>query len=188
MRIIAGKMKGLSIKAVPGHSTRPTTDKVRESIFNMIGPYFQNEVGLDLYAGSGALGIEALSRGFSKVIFVDRDYKAVQTINENLKRSHFKENAEVYRNDAKIALKALKKRNIFFSYIFLDPPYNKTTVSDIETIQSFGLLSHSGRIIVEHAKEFELHNQIGEIVRTKYETYGSTSISIFSYKMNTRGI
>ena len=84
MRVVSGKCKGQSLKAVPGNSTRPTTDKVKEAIFNMIGPYFEGGLGLDLFAGSGGLGIEALSRGLERVIFVDRDKSAIGTIHDNL--------------------------------------------------------------------------------------------------------
>ena len=80
MRVVSGKCKGHPLKAVPGSSTRPTTDKVKESIFNIIGPYFEGGQALDLFAGSGGLGIEALSRGMDKAIFVDREYKAVATV------------------------------------------------------------------------------------------------------------
>lgn len=183
VRIIAGERKGISLKPVPGEITRPTTDKVKEAIFNMIGPYFQGGLGLDLYAGSGALGIEALSRGLSKVIFVDRNSKAIQTIKQNLERSKYNEYAEVYRNDAKNALKALKKRNIQFSYIFLDPPYNKKTFKEeIETLLTFYLLHKNGQIIVEHSRELELPEIILGVSKQKREVYGSTVISIFSYK------
>lgn len=89
------------LKAVPGESTRPTTDKVKESVFNMIGPYFQQGYGLDLFAGSGGLGIEGISRGLSKVIFVDRDPKAIQTIKKNIDLCGFQANAEVYKIDWK---------------------------------------------------------------------------------------
>ena len=77
MRVVSGNYKGKGLKAVPGNSTRPTTDKVKEAMFNMIGPYFDGGIGLDLFAGSGGLGIEALSRGLDKVIFVDRDAKSL---------------------------------------------------------------------------------------------------------------
>lgn len=110
------------LKAVPGESTRPTTDKVKESVFNMIGPYFQQGYGLDLFAGSGGLGIEGISRGLSKVIFVDRDPKAIQTIKKNIDLCGFQANAEVYKIDWKRALKAIIQRNIQFKVIWLDPP------------------------------------------------------------------
>lgn len=183
MRVIAGEQKGLSLKSVPGESTRPTTDKVKESMFNMIGPYFQGGLGLDLYAGSGALGIEALSRGLTKVIFVDRNYKAIQTIKNNLQRTKLFERAEVYRTDAKSALKALKKRELQFSYIFLDPPYNNNDiVVEINAILNFNLLHNDGQLIVEHSGKLELPEVIKGVSKQKHEVYGNTVVTIFSIK------
>lgn len=118
VRVVSGVKKGLHLKAVPGTSTRPTTDKVKEAIFNIIGPYFDGGVGLDLFGGSGGLGIEALSRGIDKMIFVDRDQKAIQTIKGNLETCRLLDQAEVYRNDAVRALKAIVKRDIKFDVIF----------------------------------------------------------------------
>ncbi|EIJ79461.1 methyltransferase [Bacillus methanolicus MGA3] len=128
MRVISGACKGRILKAVPGSSTRPTTDKVKEAIFNMIGPYFDGGLGLDLFAGSGGLGIEALSRGLSKVIFVDKDKKAIQIIHENIKTCGLMEQSEVYLNSAERALKAIIKRGLVFDFIFLDPPYKKQQI------------------------------------------------------------
>jgi len=183
VRIIAGERKGLPLKSVPGESTRPTTDKVKEAIFNMIGPYFDGGLGLDLYAGSGSLGIEALSRGLSKVIFVDRDLKAVQTIKFNLKRSQYASSAEVYRNDAKAALRALKKRNLKFSYIFLDPPYNRNSIkNEIESIYHYQLLETDGKVIAEHSSKQELPETIEKLEKQKFEIYGNTAISIYAFK------
>ena len=110
MRVVSGKCEGHPLKAVPGNTTRPTTDKVKESIFNMIGPYFDGGVALDLFGGSGGLGIEAISRGIDKAIFVDRDNKAIKVIHQNLESCRIQEQAEVYRNDAERAIKALIKR------------------------------------------------------------------------------
>ena len=83
MRVVAGQAKGLPLKAVPGKTTRPTTDKVKESIFNMIGPFFDGGTAVDLFAGSGGLGIEALSRGIEHAVFTDKDKKAIDTIQAN---------------------------------------------------------------------------------------------------------
>lgn len=181
MRVIAGEQKGISLKSVPGITTRPTSDKVRGSIFNSIGPYFEGGMGLDLFAGSGALGIEALSRGLSKVIFVDRDFHAIQTIKENIKRTHAVHKAEIYRTNANLALKALKKRDAQFSYVFLDPPYNNKIILDlIKNIQIFNLLLAGGQIVVEHSNKLSLPETIEEVTRKKYGVYGNTAISIYT--------
>lgn len=172
--------------SVPGKSTRPTTDKVKESIFNMIGPYFEGGIGLDLFAGSGALGIEGISRGLDKVIFVDIDGKAIQTVKENIKVCGFEQEAEVYKNDWKRALKALSKRNISFDVIWLDPPYKKNVYIDIlQFIDEHKLLLDHGIIVCEHAKEVELPAEVFCFKKKKFEEYGIISVSI--YVKSTRG-
>jgi 16S rRNA (guanine966-N2)-methyltransferase len=184
MRVISGECKGRPLKAVPGQSTRPTTDKVKESIFNMIGPYFQSGLGLDLFGGSGGLGIEALSRGFDHFIFVDREHKATTTIKENLKKCHYEEKAEVYRNDATRALKALQKRELLFNLIFLDPPYAKKTIPNIiEMVDQFHLLDRNGKIVCEHDASEELPMKIGDFSKTKCEIYGKQiAVTIYTYE------
>jgi len=184
MRVIAGKCKGRPLKAVPGMSTRPTTDKIKESIFNIIGPYFDGGQGLDLFGGSGGLGLEALSRGLDKVIFVDRDRKAVEVIRQNIAFCGFEKQSEVFCNDANRALKALIKRGLKFTHIFLDPPYKlKELEAIISVIEQAQLLSVNGIIVAEHGGDIELPATIGELMLTRKETYGNTTaISIFKYK------
>ncbi|UTR15207.1 16S rRNA (guanine(966)-N(2))-methyltransferase RsmD [Salipaludibacillus sp. LMS25] len=180
MRVISGKQKGISLKSVPGHSTRPTTDKVKEAIFNMVGPYFNGGVMLDLYAGSGAMGIEALSRGMSKAVFVDKDRKAIETIYANLKTVTCLEKAEVYKNEAKRALNAIRKKGRQFDLIFLDPPYAKQTLADeLASIDEYNVLLQGGYIVAEHSSKVVLDNRYQTFVKTKEERYGDTSVSIF---------
>jgi 16S rRNA (guanine(966)-N(2))-methyltransferase RsmD len=179
--VISGDKRGLPLKAVPGSSTRPTTDKVKESIFNMIGPYFQGGFALDLYAGSGGLGIEAISRGVERVIFVDQDRKAIETIKKNLQQCSFEERSEVYRNDSARALKALIKRGIAFSFIFLDPPYAKQNIAnEISIILDYELLEDNGMIVCEHDTSVRLPVEIGKATTFRSEVYGDTTITIFT--------
>jgi 16S rRNA (guanine966-N2)-methyltransferase len=182
MRVVSGSCKGKALKAVPGNSTRPTTDKVKEAIFNMIGPYFDGGLGLDLFAGSGGLGIEALSRGLEKVIFVDRDGKAIQTIYENIHKCEFDHKGEVYRNDADRAIKAVTKRDLVFNYIFMDPPYKKQQLEKLlKVIAEHKLLSKNGAVVCEHGSEIELPDTVGDFVKIKYEKYGIIAVSIYTY-------
>jgi 16S rRNA (guanine(966)-N(2))-methyltransferase RsmD len=188
MRVVSGICKGRALKAVPGNTTRPTTDKVKEAVFNMIGPYFDGGLGLDLFAGSGGLGLEGLSRGLDKVIFIDREPKAIHTINENIKTCGFEEKSEVYRNDADRALKALKKREIVFDYIFLDPPYKKQQlVSLMEKIRGQTLLADGGLIVCEHSHEVILPDSLEGLQQIKHERYGIISISIFQNELEEVG-
>lgn len=188
MRVVSGTLKGRGLKAVPGTSTRPTTDKVKEAIFNMIGPYFNGGLGLDLFAGSGGLGIEGLSRGLERVIFVDLDRKAVQTINENLRICNLAEQAEVYRNEASRALKAVQKRDLCFDYIFLDPPYKKQQLIKLmEMMDDASLLKDNGVIVCEHGSETKLPTKIGRYQQIRHEEYGIIGITVFTYKKDEEG-
>lgn len=180
MRVISGNQKGLHLKAVPGQSTRPTSDKVKESIFNMIGPYFDGGVMLDLYGGSGSIAIEALSRGMERAVIIDHDKKAIETIYENLKKTRLADRAEVYRTDTARALKALVKKEKKFHFIFLDPPYHQHRLDkEIGYIAEYQLLESEGQLVVEHDSKVKLQEYYGDIQRVKEEKYGDTSISIF---------
>ncbi|MGG5253063.1 16S rRNA (guanine(966)-N(2))-methyltransferase RsmD [Neobacillus sp. SM06] len=180
MRVVSGNCKGKALKGVPGNTTRPTTDKVKEAIFNMIGPYFNGGTALDLFAGSGGLGIEALSRGVDRAIFVDRDAKAIQIIHENIKSCQLENRSEVYRNDADRALKAVMKRGVVFDFVFLDPPYKKQQLINVLTkIDEYSLLHNGGMIVCEHSREVELPESVGPFLKAKYETYGMIAVSIY---------
>ncbi|GGH74417.1 16S rRNA (guanine(966)-N(2))-methyltransferase RsmD [Pullulanibacillus pueri] len=185
MRVIAGECKGRPLKSVPGKTTRPTTDKVKETLFNMIGPFFEGGRGLDLYGGSGGLGIEALSRGLKTMIFVDKFPPAIQTIKKNLSLCQLSERAEVYRNDAERALNLLGKRQERFDLIFLDPPYAAGRLEkDVEKILSFGLLNAMGYLVIEHPKTIDFPEHLSsEIKLWKYHTaHEQTALSIYLRK------
>lgn len=183
LRVVSGNYKGRQLKAVPGMTTRPTTDKVKEAIFNMVGPYFDGGIALDLFAGSGGLGIEALSRGIERCIFVDREAKAIQTIHKNIEACHAVEAAEVYRNDAERALKAIIKRELQFHLIFLDPPYKQQKLKALITLISENdLLQQGGFIVTEHGSDIQLPEEIDQYNQLKYETYGMSSITIYGFK------
>ncbi|MED0756743.1 16S rRNA (guanine(966)-N(2))-methyltransferase RsmD [Aneurinibacillus thermoaerophilus] len=180
MRVIAGSKKGHPLQAVPGKSTRPTVDKVKEAIFSMIGPYFEGGLVLDLYAGTGGLGIEALSRGAERCIFIDANRKAVHVIFQNLGTTGLRDQAEVYRNDANRALNALKKRKLSFRIVFLDPPYAEQQIeSQIAMMIDYRLLAPGAVIVAEHDAKDILCNRIGGVVKIKEVTYGQTTITIY---------
>ncbi|WP_156290444.1 16S rRNA (guanine(966)-N(2))-methyltransferase RsmD [Oceanobacillus salinisoli] len=175
MRVIAGEFKGRQLKAVPGKSTRPTTDKVKESVFQVIGPFFDGGKVLDLFAGSGSLGIEAISRGMTSGVFVDKHPKAVHTITENIKALRLEDSVEVFRADAFRALKASAKREIIFDLILLDPPYGKVDyVKLINQIVEFQLLSDDGIIYCEHDPKEDLSGMKHSFEILKQDNYGGT--------------
>lgn len=180
MRIVAGTFKGRPLQAVPGKGTRPTTDKVKESMFSMIGPYFDGGWALDLYAGTGGLGLEAISRGMDKAVFVDMDPKAIAVIKQNIAKVGVESQTEVYRNDANRALKALGKREIQFDLVFLDPPYAQQAISDqIQLMQECNLLSKDCWVVTEHDAQVVLPQNIGLLERVRTAVYGDTSVTIF---------
>ncbi|MCM3610720.1 16S rRNA (guanine(966)-N(2))-methyltransferase RsmD [Planococcus sp. MERTA32b] len=182
MRVVAGKAKGLPLKAVPGNSTRPTTDKVKESVFNMIGPFFDGGNALDLFAGSGGLGIEALSRGIDKAVFIDKDSKAIETIRANLEKTRLNGQAEVYRNDAKRAVKILKKNDFQARLLFLDPPYHITEAYELmDFAADSGILTTDAIVVCEHEKGVQLAGRTKYFERFKNENYGGITISIYRY-------
>ncbi len=180
MRVIAGELKGRIIKPVKGMDTRPTTDKIKENIFNIIGPYFEGGLGLDLFGGSGNLGIEAISRGVDKVIFTDKQHQAVATIKQNLADLKIEDRAEVYKNDAYKSLKTLADRGVKFDIIFLDPPYKGQKINEIITfVHEHDMLAEYGIIMAECLKEDVLMESIADIDVIRRVEYGITAITIY---------
>ncbi|MFB4162550.1 16S rRNA (guanine(966)-N(2))-methyltransferase RsmD [Alteribacillus sp. JSM 102045] len=180
MRVISGKYKGTTLKAVPGMKTRPTSDKVKEALFHRIGPYFSGGSGLDLYAGTGSLGIEAMSRGFSSFVFVDKAPQAVKVIKTNVKAAGLNGSCEVYRNDAKRALAVLTKRKKSFDLIFMDPPYaHQDLAGMLQTISETGLITPGGQIVCEHRSSTALPDTVASLNKQNEDIYGDTGVSIY---------
>jgi len=148
MRVIAGKFRGLTLETLKSQATRPTTDLVKESLFNIIQGYFPSGKVLDLFAGSGALGFEALSRGAEHCVFVENSGQAVQIIRKNAERLKLdKSEFNIVNRDSEAYIKSA---NIQFDVIFLDPPYNKRyLVKVIDIIRENGLLTAVGILAVE---------------------------------------
>jgi len=171
MRVISGKYKGLKLKGFDINGTRPTMDRVKESLFGMIFPHLEDAVILDLFAGSGSLGIEALSNGAKKVYFVDNSHIPIITIKENLK--NIKEDYEILNMNYSKALDILKEK---FDIVFLDPPYDKNLITpSIQKLIENDLLNDGALIICEYEKEDIKCNL--ELI--KYKKYGSKNIKIF---------
>ncbi|MEV5024835.1 16S rRNA (guanine(966)-N(2))-methyltransferase RsmD [Paenibacillus sp. LPE1-1-1.1] len=182
MRVIAGEAKGRTLKAVPGMNTRPTTDKVKEAIFSMIGPYFDGGMALDLFAGTGGLGIEAWSRGVERTVFIDREKISIDIIRHNVQTANMGSAAEIYRNDAERALKALAKRGQKFRLVFLDPPYKMITMDSLMTqLVENGLLEPDAVIVVEHDASHRYPEQLEHFEQLKHAKYGDTAVTIYQY-------
>ncbi|ANE47500.1 DNA methyltransferase [Paenibacillus swuensis] len=185
MRVISGTAKGRSLKAVPGQGTRPTTDKVKEAIFSMIGPYFDGGMVLDLFAGTGGLGIEALSRGMDQGIFIDIEKKSLDVIQDNLKSTRLDAKAETYRNDATRALKALAKRGLTFDLVFLDPPYRMKHVEELVSyMEENALLAEAAVIVVEHDAKHHYPEQMGGAQQHRRVEYGEIAVTVYRFTRN----
>ncbi len=181
--MIAGSAKGRVLKAVPGMNTRPTTDKVKEAIFSMIGPYFDGGWVLDLFAGTGGLGIEALSRGAERAVFIDREKASVDVVRHNLAAAGVSDRAELYRNEAVRAVKALSKRETKFRYVFLDPPYRMKDMDELMAqLAEYGLLEDEAVIVIEHDAEHRYPETAAHFEQTKRSAYGDTAVTIYRYR------
>lgn len=151
---IAGSARRLLLKTVDGLDTRPTTDRIKETLFNMLQPSIPDCIFLDLFSGSGAIGIEALSRGASLAVLVENNPKAVDCIRENLSRTKLEDRAVVMGNDVISSLRKLEGKNYVFDIIFMDPPYNKGWEQQVLTYLSGSpMADENTTIIIEAAKE-----------------------------------
>ena len=179
MRIIAGDFRGRQIQTIKGDATRPTSDKVKESIFNMIGQFFDGGFVLDLFAGSGNLGIEALSRGADTAVFVDASMNAIKMIKGNIGNLKLENRAQIYRNDAFKALNVLGKKGNKFDLIFLDPPYGKIAITALlEQIVVHDLLNEGGLVVCECAEGMEIGYEGSQLRKIRHEIYGNIQILI----------
>jgi len=179
MRVVAGRFGGRRLRAPRGRVTRPTSERVREALFSMLGE-LDGETVLDLFAGSGALGIEALSRGAAKVVFVERDRRAVEALSANLAELGLGEReVEIRPGDALSALRAARKRGETYDLVFVDPPYACARALSRELSASLPLLLRAGaRVIVESDRRAPLG--LGLEVRAS-RRYGDTTITIHSH-------
>lgn len=160
MRVISGTAKGTKLNSIEELSTRPTLDRVKEALFNIIQTKIQDSIILDLFSGSGSIGIEFLSRGCEKAYLCDNSSKAINMIYENLEKTRLQSNAVVLKKDYKKCLQDLGKNKIAFDIIFIDPPYKDNIAVDaVETILSLNLLKEKGFIIIEtDEKDREIEN------------------------------
>ncbi len=176
MRVIAGTARRLQLKTVDGMETRPTTDRIKETLFNIINNELCDCMFLDMFSGSGGIGIEALSRGAKRAYFVENAKAACDCINENIKTTKFEARAEVLECDAILAIRKLEARNEEpFDIIFMDPPYNKSIEYDVlKELSETKLVDEYTKIIVEASieTEFDYLNELGyDIDRIKeYKT------------------
>ena len=156
MRVIAGSARSLKLKTLDGMDTRPTTDRIKETLFNIINPSICGSIFLDLFSGSGGIGIEALSRGAKEAVFVESNPKAMACVKENLRFTRLEHKASTMTMDVMDALRRLEKKKVF-DIIFMDPPYAAGLAEPtLEKIVSGGLLAPEGMVIVERSAQIPL--------------------------------
>lgn len=180
MRIIGGEHRSRLIQMPKGVEIRPTQDRTREAIFNILGDVSGKKV-LDLFAGSGAFGIESLSRGAAHATFVDNNFKCVNTIKTNLSVLGLQPiSYDIIRANALSVFSRLEKQGKKFDLIFLDPPYYKGMAKKcLINIDNYDILSRTGFVVVEHFKKDDLTRELARLVLDKERLYGDTRISIF---------
>jgi 16S rRNA (guanine(966)-N(2))-methyltransferase RsmD len=179
MRVIAGFHRSRLLVEVDATSTREIKDRVKESIFNSIGPYFANETILDLFAGSGALGIEGISRGANKAVFVDNNYKAIKVIKANIDNLKIADESIVVNNSY---LDYIYKTESKFDIIFLDPPYDMEEINNIiSIIGERKILKEDGVIVCLYKKNNSLKESNNGIIEYKQKVIGITKVSFMKW-------
>lgn len=177
MRVVAGTFGGRPLKTLDGKITRPTTDKVKGAIFNMIGPYFDGGRVLDLFSGSGSLAIEAISRGMDEAVLVERNRQAQAIITENIKMTKAQKQFHLLKMDANKAIGVLKGP---FDLVLLDPPYAKEEIiKNITDLEDAGLLSEEVMIVCESDKAVDLPEEISHFGIWKQKTYGISKVTVY---------
>ena len=187
MRVIAGEYGGRRLDRIEGMDIRPTSDKVKESLFNMLGETVIDCNFLDLFGGTGGMGIEALSRGAKHVVFIDASIKSIKVLKGNLEHLNIKDCVEVFHTDYSTAIKKLYKYNKQFDIIFIDPPYSVGMAQNaLVDIERNPILSQSGFIIVEHDSKDDMPPRVGRLVLYRIKQYGNTSLSFYNIDEKTQ--
>ncbi len=172
MRIIAGKHRSRKLFTIDGELTRPSSDRLKEAMFSRLGGFFDGGVWLDLFAGCGAIGLEAVSRGVDKVIFCDHDRNAQQIIEKNIALLKEEDHCELIKSDYRHAMDVCRQYEMSFDVIFLDPPY----ALDVETIAievlDAQLLKDDGWLILEMLSSRSSSERLGKCVKIKESKYG----------------
>jgi len=181
VRVIAGKFRSRKLKGPGLLRLRPTSDRLRETLFNILGPSVEDSLFVDLYAGTGAIGIEAISRGAREVIFVESNAKAAKLARENLAALDIFKGAEFIEAEAVKALEKLARRHVLADFIFLDPPYENTDehMVTLEFLDASHLIAPRGIVIVEHSRKMQLIERLDRLERTRLLEQGDAALSFY---------
>ena len=184
MKILTGSLRGRGIRFTPHSHLRPTADKVRKALFDMIQGELEDKNVLDLFAGTGALGFEALSGGAGKVTFVENSKNQCRAIRENLKKLGLEDKAEIACLDAASALESLDKKKTYFDLVFLDPPYEKGLgLKALEALSASSLIHENSLIFLESRKNEKVFDVPPNLKEVKSKAYGDTRIRVYSKKL-----
>ena len=180
MRILGGTAKGRKLVAVKARGIRPTRDDVKESIFSMIRGHVKAAVVLDLFAGTGNLGLEALSQGAKRAIFVEKERVPLRALMRNIDLCGFRDRAEVIPRDAEAALKLLRRRAEKLDLVFIDPPYRSGYMGKtLRFISAHDMVNDGGMVVVEHSSGEAPSDQWGMLSLRRQKRHGDTTITIF---------
>jgi len=188
MRIITGCAKGAKLKAPSGLDTRPTADRVKESVFNILGDIVVDACVLDIFAGTGNLGLEALSRGAKTGVFVDNNKESIAVITENAHHTKLFERTEIYKNDVYRSLELFSQKGRTFDLIFCDPPYKRGFIQGVlEKLNSYPIIAPQGVVVIEHSRDEKIADEWENLQLRRTEKYGTTLISFLLYKTKQGG-
>ena len=182
MRIITGRVRGLKLTTPKNWDVRPTADRVKESLFNIIGSKIIGAQVLDLFAGTGNLGLESWSRGAEKIVFTDTSKESLRLVESNIAKCRAQDDTETICGDACQLIGRLYKKGMSFDFVFADPPYNKGLVQKvIAALAESPLLNDGGYLIAEHSAHDELGTLPSQFELVRCETYGETKISFIRF-------
>ena len=188
MRVIAGEYRSRPLKSLPGLDLRPTSDRLRETLFNVLASAgtLEGSVWLDLFAGTGAVGIEAISRGARQVYFVESERKHARLIRENLQALKIRDGFETYESDVASGLLRLEALGLLCDFCFLDPPYSMRGAYErtLEFLGESKMVGPSSIVIAEHEKKFDVGEKFGALARYRRIVQGDAALSFFQAVSN----
>ena len=179
MKVISGKLKGRIIEGYTIDGTRPTMDRVKESVFGSIQTHIKDSIVLDLFAGSGQLGIEAISNGSKLCYFIDNNPEVIKVLKSNINKFNINSESKIILSDWKKFLNEAKEKELKFDIIFIDPPYDYHVYEKImEKVSTYNLLNEGGLIILEHAN-LNLKDTYDNLKLLKSKKYGNKTVNIY---------
>lgn len=181
MRVIAGTARGIPLETIEESTTRPTVDRVKENLFNILVPYLPDADVCDFFSGSGSLCIEALSRGAASAYFVEKNPKAMAVIKRNLKKTKLEDRAHLYQGSYEEAIAYFDQKGLSFDILFLDPPHASDFAKDVlKRIKNLDICKDDGIIIVEHHTKQVFEEEIAGFWRYRQKKYGNTTLSFYT--------